>query len=256
MVKVYKMTEADKLLIGGQSREWAVKTFSVDSIGKQWEALFDAMPPKDWSSITLEYKSKNVSYPMPTMTDNEVWVKALYNNILLVEPDPDGLKYWLNALATNMKREQVYQYFISVGHSDNAKNAKPVDFGDQFDKNDKKRVLVVMKESGGDLFVLMGCFKGLKELYPDADLYVACDPAFNDILASNEYVHKLLPYHPVMESELAMMAHVDYYYYPALPTQRQLAYLTKDKIGLDLGNEDAVWGVGTYPAGSASAPQS
>jgi DNA-directed RNA polymerase subunit RPC12/RpoP len=234
MVKVYKLTDAERLVIKDASREWAVKTFSVDSIGKQWEGVFDAMPPKDWSSVTLEYKPKNVGYPMPTMTDNELWVKALYNNILLVEPDPDGLKYWLNALATNMKREQVYAYFISVGQSDNAKAAKPMDFEELFDKNGKKRILVVMKESGGDLFTLTACLKGLKELYPDHDLYVACDPAFNDILAGNEYIHRVLPYQPVMEAELAMMNHADVYHYPALATQKQLNYLLHTKSALDI----------------------
>jgi hypothetical protein len=63
---------------------------------------------------------------------------------------------------------------------------------------------------------------------------VATDPKFHEILAGNPYVHKALPYHPVMEQELQMIPHVDYYYYPALPTQKQLAYLLKDKIGLDL----------------------
>jgi DNA-directed RNA polymerase subunit RPC12/RpoP len=240
MIKVHKMTEAEKLEIGGMSRDWAVKTFSVDTIGKKWEDLFDSMPPKDWSSITLDYKPKNVNYPMPTMTDNELWVKALYNNILLVEPDPEGHKYWLNALAGGMTRDQIYRYFISVGHSDNAKNAaKPIDIGESFDNNGRKRILLVIKESGGDIFIVTSLFKGLKDLYPDADLYVACDPQFFDILAGNQYVYKTMAYQPFMESELAMMQHVDYYYYPALPTQKQLAYLTKDKIGLDLSPKDS-----------------
>lgn len=232
MTKVYKMTDVEKLLIGGQSRDWAAKTFSVETIGKQWEDLFDSMPPKEWASITLEYKPKNTGYPMPTMTDNELWVKALYNNILLVEPDPDGLKYWLGALAGGMKREQVYAYFIKVGGDDNAKAAKPVDFGEQFDKTGRKRMLVAMKESGGDVFVLTASFKGLKEAYPDTDLYVACDPAFHDILAGNEHVYKVLTYQPIMEHELAMLPHVDYYHYPAVSTQVRLTYLSKDNITL------------------------
>ena len=234
ITRVYRMSEQEKLLIGEASRDWAVKTFSVDSIGKQWEDLFDSMPPKNWSSIKLDYKPKNTTYPMPTMTDNELFVRALYNNILLVEPDPDGMKNWLDSLANGMKREQIYQYFISRAYDDNNKNAKPIDFGEVFEKNGRKRILYVMKESGGDLFIATATFKGLIDLYPDADLYVACDPKFNDILAGNRYVKKILPFQPFMESELHMIQYVDYYYYPALPTQKMLAYLSKDKVGLNL----------------------
>lgn len=234
MYKVWKMSEKDHEKIVTEGRDWAVKTFSCETIGKQWEELFDSLPPKDWSSVTLDYKPKNANFPMPTMTDNELFVKELYNKILLVDPDPDGFKYWLNGLAQGMKREQIYQFFLSRAIDDNNKNAKPMDFAELFDKNGRKKILYVLKESGGDIFISTGTFKGLKDLYPDADLYVACDPKFNDLLAGNEYVHKILPYQQVMEHELAMINYVDYYYFPALPTQRQLAYLTKDKIGLDL----------------------
>lgn len=234
ITKVYKMTDKERQGIVEAGRDWAVKTFSVETIGKQWEDLFDAMPPKDWSTIKLEYKLKNTGYPMPQITDPELWVRALYNNILLVEPDPDGLKYWMNGLANGMTKEQIYKYFIGRGYEDNQKNTKPIDFAESFDKNGKKKILFVIKESGGDVLICAGTFKSLTELYPDADLYVACDPKFFDLLGGNQYVYKLLPYQPFMEQELAMMNYIDYYYYPALATQKQLAYLTKEKIGLDL----------------------
>ena len=233
IAKVCKMTDSEKQAIGEAGRDWAAKTFSIDSIGKQWEDVFDALPHRDWSSITLEYKPKNVNFPFPTNSDNESWVKSLYNNILLVEPDPEGFKYWLNALAGGMKREDIYRYFIGRGQEDNAKNTKPVDFGDQFDKNGKKRMLFVIKESGGDVFITTSLFKELKNLYPDVDLYVACDPAFADILGGNEYIHKVLPYQPIMDQEMLMKEHVDHYYFPAVSTQRFLNYLTHDKIGME-----------------------
>ncbi len=238
MVKVYKMTEAERRLIVEPGREWAVNTFSVESIGKQWEDVFDALPPKEWSSVTLDYKPKNDHFPMPTMTDNEAWVKTLYNQILLVEPDPEGFKNWLASLANGASRESIYRYFLSRAADDNQKNAKPTEFGEMFDSREsrpgRKRILYVLKESGGDLFIATGTFQGLKDLYPDSDLYVGCEPKFAEILAGNPHVHKVLAYHPAMEQELVMMAYVDHYYYPALPTQRQLAYLTKDKIGLKI----------------------
>lgn len=234
--KVYHSKKSELEEIGAKGRDWAVKTFSVDVIGKQWEDLFDSLPPKDWSTITLESKQlKNETYPMPDITSNEAWIKSLYNNILLVEPDPDGMKNWLARLSEGVSRQNIYEFFIGRAKEDNSKSsAKPMDFGDLFDKNDRKRILYVIKESGGDIFICTATFKGLKDLYPDADLYVACEPKFAEILAGNPYVHRVLAYHPAMEQELLMIKYVSYYYYPALPTQKQLAYLSKDKIGLKL----------------------
>ena len=234
MAKIYSASPAEKQRVSEEGRDWSVKMFSVETIGAQWEGIFDSIKPKDWSSIVLEYVKKNETYPMPQMQDNESWVRALYTNILLVEPDPKGLSDWMSSLENGATRDQIYKTFVDIAKSDNAKNGKQPMFKELFDANGRKRILYVLKESGGDIFIATGTFKGLKDLYPDADLYVATDPKFHEILAGNPYVHKVLAYAPVMEQELQMIPHVDYYYYPALPTQRQLAYLTKGKIGLDL----------------------
>lgn len=232
--KVWKMSDKERRSIGEQSREWAAKTFSAETVGAQWEAAFDAVPFRDWSSITLTPKPKNDKYPMPDIADDGAWIKALYNNILLVEPDPEGFKHWLMQLERKTPRQAIYDCFINIAREDNAKNSPPQDFGVLFDKNDRERVLFVLKESGGDIFIATSLFKGLKELYPNADLYVASDPKFHDLLAGNEYVHKVLPYIPIMENEMIMKEYVNYYYFPALATQRQLNYLTHDKIQLEL----------------------
>lgn len=234
MIKVYKQTEKDRVQQTEAGRDWAVKTFSCETIGKQWENLFDSLPPKDWSSVSLETKPKNAAFPMPTGTDNELWIKSLYNNILLVEPDPDGMKNWLARLSEGVTRERIYEFFIGRAVDDNSKSAKPTEFGDLFDKTKRERILYVIKESGGDIFACTATFKGLKDLYPDADLYVACEPKFAEILMGNPYVHRILAYHPAMDQELLMMQYVNYYQYPAISTQVRLGYLTKDKIGLSL----------------------
>ncbi len=235
MVKSYRMKKAERQKISEEGRDWALKTFSSDVIGKQWEELFDSLPPKDWSSIVLTAKPKNPGFPMPEMTTPEEWVKSLYNNILLVDPDPDGFKYWV--MMVNEKKaplKQIYDFFIGRALEDNKKNEPVQDFGILFDKNEKKKILFVLKESGGDIFVGTSLFANLKKLYPDADLYVACEPKFMSIIHGNPHIHRVLAYHPAMEQEMSMMHYVDHYYFPAIATQRHLNYLTHDKISLDL----------------------
>jgi glycosyltransferase involved in cell wall biosynthesis len=220
--------------ISEKGRDWAVKTFSIDAIGEKWEKVFDSLPFPDWSSIDLNPKPKNDKFPFPQIQNSEEWVRALYKNILLTDPDPEGFRHWLDKLQQGVTRDAVYNYFIKVAREDNVKAKGPQDFSTLFDKGDKKKLLVVMKESAGDLFILSACLKGLKELYPDADLYLGCEPRFFEILSGNPYIYRTIPYHPAMESEIAMMKYVDYFYYPAVDTQKHLNYLSQPKIGLEL----------------------
>ena len=233
--KFWKMSAAEKQEISEQSRAWAAKTFAIETIGPQWEAVFDALPSKDWSSISLVYKPQNPDFPMPTNPNNEEWVRSLYNNILLCEPDPDGFKHWLQALQNNVPRESIYQFFIGRARENNAKNQPPIDLWSLLDtKRNKKRAIFVVKESIGDVLMMTALFESFHERYPNHDLYVATDPKHFDVLAGNPHVFKVLPYQPAFESELAMtgagsdgMRYFDVFFFPTIGSQKILAYLSQ-----------------------------
>lgn len=234
MRKAWKMSSAEKQRIGEESRAWAVKTFSVETIGAQWEAVFDALPPKDWSSITLSYKPKNPDLPMPTTANNEEWVRELYQKILLCEPDPQGFQHWLQSLQNNVSREAIYKFFCERAREDNAKNAAPMDFWSLLDmKSPKKRALMVVKESIGDLLMITSLFESFHEQYPDHDLYVATSPQYAEVLAGNPHVCRTLAYQQWMENEMAMtgagtdgLRYFDVFMHPCIGTQRVLNYLS------------------------------
>jgi len=234
---MYKKTYDERRTEGEIGRDWAVKTFSIESIGPQWEKLFDSMPHPDWSQIDLTPKFKNPDYPMPTVEDNVAWVKELYRGILdlNVQDDDKGVRDWLESLRIGRSRQSIYNYFINEARKENARLKPNNDLETLFDHTPgRKKLLLVMKESGGDIFIGQALLPKLKELYPDADIYWASDEKFHELLDGNEYIYKVLKYIPEMENELLMMRYVDYFYFPALATQRQLNYLTHDKIGLEL----------------------
>lgn len=235
--KIYKISDKERMDIGEKGRDWAIKTFSVDSIGKQWEDVFDALPVMDTSKITLEsVKPKNDSYQNPNISDNMQWVKALYKNILLMDvSDTDsGLLFWLESLKNGKSRGDIYNYFLSVARDENSKTQKPMDFMQIIDKNDKKRALLVIKESIGDILLVSQLFESLHRKYPNTDLYVAIDPKYTEVLVGNPYVHKVISYQPFMEQEMIVMSAgqpkenrmFDYYFHPAIDTQRLLRYLS------------------------------
>lgn len=228
MERIHRMPEAERRAIGEQGRAWAAKEFHIDTIGAKWEALFDAMPEVNWDEVKLDYQPKNAAFPMPQFPATEDFVRALYKGVLLVDPDPKGLSDWTGWINDGkMSRDQVYAQFIQIAQSDNAKHAPTQDFGTQFDQTPRKRTLLVCKESGGDLAIITAIIPGIKAACPDSDLYVACDPKFNELLAGNEQIHRILPFHPAMNEELAMKQYVDNYYLPTVATQHKLAYLLR-----------------------------
>lgn len=238
MEKVAKMTERDRAQMVEAGRDWALKTFSVETIGAQWERLFDSLPPKDWSSVTLTPKPKNASAAMPQIADPEKWVYALYETILLCSPDPDGLKNWLAALERGTSREDIYRYFLNEAVKDNARSQPPADFWTLIDRTTgRKRALWLIKESIGDCAICTQLFASFHEQYPNHDLYVATDPRHFEVFAGNPHVFRVLPYHAAMESEMAMIGagrddepYFARFFHPAIGSQRVLGYLSPDSI--------------------------
>lgn len=221
---------------GNIGRQWAVKTFSIETIGKQWENLFDSLPIVDWDKISLETEKKDPTYIPPPTEDNREWLKLLYANILKMDvtDSDEGLLHWEEKLKNGMKREDIHGYFVSVANAENEKNQNQTNntFWNFINKNDKKRALFVMKESMGDCLIATQLFESFHEKYPNHDLYVACDPKFSSVFEGNPYIYKILPYFPFMENEMACIGsgHNDpffhVYFHPGILTQRQLFYLS------------------------------
>ncbi len=245
--KVWKMKAADRRSTGQKARDFVMRECEIKVIGKRFEDIIDAAPLVEWD-FDFKEPLKNPDYqPAPTEDDKE-WLKDLYKNCLLmyVKDDDEGLIYWMKELKEKTRdRNGVLSYFRGKAIQLNQESNK-VDFGELFDKNDRKRALFVIKESLGDCFMVSALFQDFKERYPDHDLYVGVDPKFADMFLGNPHVHKIIAYHPAMESELAMIgqgkgtSYVRVYFHPAIGTQRQLDYLSIDNISYDLRGRELI----------------
>ena len=116
----------------------------------------------------------------------------MYKNILKtkVTSKDEGLIHWLNKLAEGMPQSQIEQYFREVASSDNLNSVKKSLI--ELLSDNKKRILYLMPEGELDLFVSTSLFSSIKELYPDHDLYVACQPALKSFIFGDDNVHKVL----------------------------------------------------------------
>lgn len=244
MKKIYVMSAKDKEKISSNSREWALKTFAVQTIGPQWEKIIDDLPPVDWENFSFEEEVKDPAFPMPDgSTSDENFVQLLYANVLKMneQTNGDGFKHWMGQIKNGMSRHQIYEFFIKTAMEENNK-ARKINFKDMLDENGKKRALFLIKESLGDCLITTQLFESFHQQYPNTDLYVACDPKFSEIFEGNPLIYKLLPYQQFMENEMLIMGAgqkiedrlFDYFFHPAIGTQRLLNYLTIDKVAFDL----------------------
>ena len=116
---------------------------------------------------------------------------------------------------------------------------KPITLDDLLDPDDAgKRILYIMPESIGDVFMSTALFKSLKEQYPWANLYVATKPQYFEVLEGNPYVHRFIPYADQMDSQVfleGVSTHKGFFelsFHPYFGTQKLLDYLNNGKTNL------------------------
>ena len=242
---VYKMQPHKRLEMGKKAREWTITNFGVKNIGKTLEEFIDSQPFVDWSKVNENPEDKKDPYvQVPEIIDDADWLIFMYHNILKmknIDRNDSGHQYWMSELSKGAKRQDIENYFRNVALKENEKN-KQVKFEDLLDANDKGRVIYVIPESAGDVFLSTALFKSIKNRYPEFSLYVATKPQYKDILDGNPYVHRWLEYNPIMDNLIWLEGnnqhngYFDIAYLPYTCTQRNLNYLHNglDKLDFSL----------------------
>jgi glycosyltransferase involved in cell wall biosynthesis len=242
--KVYNMSPSKRREMGQIARDWTIENYSIEKIGKKIEDFIDFAPFTDYDFSQKE-EQKDPYIQISNIEDNGKWLISLYHNILKmtqVDENDDGYKYWMQEFSKGAKRQDIENYFRQVALQENEKNKK-VEFEDFLDKDDKgKRILYVMPESIGDIYMSTALFENIKKQYPSHNLYVAIKPEYFEILQGNPFIHKLLQYVPQMDQLLwleGVGGHEGYFDIAFLPfagTQRFLDYIHngKTKIQFDI----------------------
>lgn len=240
--KFYLMSAQDREKIGKRGREWALSKFSPEIVCKQWEKVIDDLPDHGWD-YSFEEEPKNPNASIPQIQDDSLWIITLYKEILkmTVDCNDPGFKHWSEVMKNGRVRDNIEKYFRSVAQTENQKiGVGTSKFEDILDTTGRKRFLIVAKESIGDLLYASALLDSFKESYPDYDLYLACDPQYTEIFDGNKNLHKIIPYNPIMENEIAMTGsgenknYFDGYCHLFAGTQRVLNYLSNSNIALNL----------------------
>ena len=241
--KVFEMKPEKRAKMGKDARQFVIDNYSVEAVGKQLESILDAMPETDWD-YDFKIEERDPNYQPPDITDDSEWLSDLYKNILKVETHPtdEGHKHWMKRLNDDLKREDVLKYFRSVAEKENRENKK-VDLTDLLDEDDEgKRLLIVMPERIGDIYLATSLLPNIKKQYKNLNIYFATRPQYFEVLDGSPYVHKCIPYHdslanlPLMEGQGEHQGYFEIAFIPFLGTQRivNFPHNGKDKIQFEL----------------------
>lgn len=241
--KFYNLTEQEREELGRKTRKWALDNFDSKKIAKFIENFIDEQPFVDYTSFSFEEEEKDPQALIENIDNDIEWVKQLYKKILKsdVNEKDEGLKHWIERLSRDLTRQQVENYFRHVAREDNNKNRK-VDFSEFLDPNDKKKILFVMPDSIGDVFLCTSLFESIRNQYPEYALYVATNQGNFEVLKGNPNIKKVIPYIPNMdqliwlEGQRGHKGYFDIAFLPHVTTQRMLTYLHngQDRIEFDI----------------------
>ncbi len=231
---IHDLPESKRKEISEKGRKWAIEQFDANNISKIYEKFFDSCKPINWDSyLSKKSELKNPSAQVPHIQDDKEWLKTLYKEILKMEvkDDDSGLLFWIGELAQKKRsRPDIENYFRMVGNSENMKKQN-IGLESLLDKEDKERVLLTLKESMGDHYLLTALLPEIKNKYPEAAIYIGCDPKYFDIYDNNEYIRKCIPWMPEMDNEMQMTGFgghkglFNYYHNVGIGTQKLLNYL-------------------------------
>lgn len=201
---VYNMPPKEKAKMGKKARDFTINFCSIDSVCARFDSLISKMSPTTWD-FDFSYKIKNTNYVPPEIENHKDWLIDLYKNILNVE-DPNfshsqEINHWTTELLSEkVTRQVVYDNVIKAALKENKNNQK-TKFQELLSKDDDgRRILFVMPENDIDVFNSTSLLKYFKDKYPDHNIYYATKTQYFPILNGNPYIHKVLPYDPIMEN--------------------------------------------------------
>jgi len=190
--RVYSMTDSERSEFGKRARKFVIDNFSTEVVGKMFENLFDSLP-----QINFSYQEANIECdafyePNESLNDRD-WVESLYTNILK-RPDPAGREHWIMRLRSDLKRQDVITHFRKVAIFENQNLYVKKAMNEIAQSKNEKRIAFVQPDSVEEVIICCSLLPSVKKQYPDHDIYFFTKNEHFEIVNSNPYVYKVLPF--------------------------------------------------------------
>ena len=206
--KVYNLPQDKVREMGAAARQWVIDNFSINEIGKKIEDFADSVPFLDKEKVYSIKNSQNPEAVINSDLPDGSWLISMYKDILDMDVDDkdQGYKYWMSELAKDVSRVDIEKFFRNTAKKEIDSSKDFMDIFSEEEKKDKK-ILYVIPESAGDVYMATSLFESISIQYPDYKLYVAVKPAYAGIVQGSPYVHRVIDYDPRMENTHLIEGH-------------------------------------------------
>lgn len=246
--KVVNLDNREKSEQCKNGRKWVIENYSIESVGNKFAELIDSIPEYtgQWNFWESRVANLNAEPTKPIGNARDL-VDFAYRDILNWHPDEidlerEDLKQWVKNLEGGMPPQQFLEVIRKAGAEHNAKlpnNITPEKYLRDLGVKENA-VLVVFKESGGDVVLITSLFRSLREQYPNNQLVVSVEPRFAELLLGNLNIDLVIPFQSWMDQQLILQGIgankplVFKSLHLRAGTQQNLDYLGADKINLNL----------------------
>ena len=241
LTEAYTMPLDERMEMGKKAREWTIENYSINKIGKFFEDFIDSCPDLDKSIYDLSTNQDPKAQVDNNLPDKE-WVMSMYDKVLDMKVDESdkGFQYWMKEIEKGATRQGIEDYFRGVARKEIIDQQGIEGLLGKDDEG--RRILYVIPESAGDVYMATSLFPSLKKQYPEYNLYVATLPQYFDIIKGNPHVYRVVPFIQQMDDihflegggpykgyfDIAFLSHVN--------AQRYSCYTHNglDKIAFDI----------------------
>ena len=238
---VHEMPSIERCSLGLKARQFVIDTCSIETIGKQLEDIIDSMPSVDYDGM-FDQATSNADYQFNLDLPIEDFIIDCYRgfNNEIIDKNNSVFIRWMEIFNKGADKNALVNHFKNTIQS---KNAKPIDFEDVLDKDDKgQRIAVVIPDSETDVLLINALMKNLKKQYPRHNIYIITKPQYYQYIEDNPYIHKCIAYSPSIDNPFILEGagdHAGYFdlaFFPNTTTQKFVTYVHngKDKIQLAL----------------------
>lgn len=203
--RVFDMTQEERLAMGREAREYALREYSIESIGAKLEEILDAFPYID-DDLELRPPKMNPNFISDRSLPPPIWLVQMYKNVLKMDVTPDhvDVQHWLQQLQAGAPPDEVENFFHQVAAQQNAINF-PFDVTEYLgEEKPEDRILICIDHQ--PLIILYSLFyiENLKKRFPNKEIYLAVPEQFHFMIKGTPHIKKVIPYHKDLE-DLSVM---------------------------------------------------
>ena len=197
---VFNLSNDYKQALGKKARQFVIDNYSIEVVGKYFEDLFDSLPEVEYQFQNKKSKC-NPFYDVNDNLNDKEWIESLYDNILM-RKDPAGVIHWVQRLNTDLKRNDVLNYFRKIAINENQNMFLSEMLESLKENKNNKKIAFIQPEGAEEIIIATSLITSIKKLYPEHDIYFFTKSDYFDLVNSHPDVKKVLNYFNKMDDPL------------------------------------------------------